>query len=257
VKVKLESVARGAVPDEAAQFADEQRRHSEALATDADLQRAALEATALADRHNYSYVWRWLGVPIIQMPSDIVALQEIVWEARPQVIVETGVARGGSVIFHASMLELLGEGIVVGVDIDIRPHARDAIEGHDLARRVRLVEGSSIDPGVVEEVRGLVPDAGRVMVVLDSDHTHDHVLSELRLYGPLVTPGQFLVVSDTVVEFIPPQTHRPRPWGPGNNPHTAVEAYLQETDRFERDPYINGKVLMGSQPGGYLRCVRE
>lgn len=245
------------VTDDRAEFAEAQHRYAAALGADGALERDALDLTARADLHNYSYVWRWLGVPIIQMPTDIVTLQEIVWETRPTLIVETGVARGGSLLLFASLLHLLGEGTVVGVDVDIREGARRAIEQHPLGDRVHLLEGSSVDSKVLGEVHTLSEEAPRVMVVLDSDHTHDHVLSELRLYGPLVTVGQFLVVSDTVVEFIPEQVHRPRAWGPGNNPHTALEVYLKECDRFERDPYFNAKLLMSSQVNGYLRCVRD
>ena len=241
--------------DDRAEFAREQRLASSRIAADKTLQKVALEAMAAADRHDYSYVWEWLGVPIIQVPTDIVVLQEIIWQTRPQAVVETGVARGGSVIFFASMLELLGRGRVIGVDIDIRPHNRHAIEGHPLSKRVSLVEGSSVAPEVVESVTALLDGAERVMVVLDSDHTHDHVLSELRLYSKLVTAGQFLVVADTIVEDLPRQTRRPRPWGPGENPKTAVDEFLRESDRFEPDPYYNGKLLMTSSPGGYLRCI--
>ena len=153
------------------------------------------------------------------------------------------------------MLTLLGEGRVVAVDIDIRPHNRESIETHPLGARIDLIEGSAVDTTVIEKVRAAVRGADRVMVVLDSDHTHSHVLEELRLYAPLVTVGQFLVVADTIVEHLPAQRHRPRPWGPGNNPLTALEKFLESNDRFVRDDYINGKLLMSSSPGGYLRRV--
>jgi cephalosporin hydroxylase len=170
------------------------------------------------------------------------------------VIVETGIARGGSLILYASILELLGEGRVIGIDIDIRSHNRESIESHPLSRRIEMYEGSSVDPSLVDKIRRDVGDAN-VMVVLDSNHTHDHVLEELRLYAPLVTKGQFLIVADTVVEYLPVQEHRPRPWGPGNNPGTALTAFLKESDRFVRDSFFNDKLLMSSSPGGYLRCV--
>jgi cephalosporin hydroxylase len=189
------------------------------------------------------------------VPEDIVVMQEIIWETRPQVVIETGFARGGSAILYSSILALIGDGIVVSVDIDVREHNRRAVEEHLLGGRVNIVEGSSTAQDTMDRVRALVPDGARVMVVLDSNHTHRHVLDELRLYGPLVTEGQFLVVSDTVVEDIPPQTHRPREWGPGNNPKTALQEYLIETDRFEPDPWFNSKLLITSSRGGYLRCV--
>lgn len=235
------------------EFEIAQRRHAAAIAADDQLQRLALRATIAADRHDYSYVWRWLGVPVIQMPTDIVAMQEIIWETRPQVVIETGVARGGSVILYASILQLLGEGSVIGIDIDVRSHNRRVIESHPLAHRIELVEGSSVDDRTLEEVRRRIGSASRVMVVLDSDHAHDHVLAELRAYSDLVTPGQFIVVADTMVELLPVQEHRPRHWGPANNPMTALRAFLQEDERFEIDAYTNGKLLMTSNPSGYLR----
>ena len=199
-------------------------------------------------------MWRWLGLPIIQMPTDIVLMQEIIWENRPQVIVETGVARGGSVILHSSILRLLGEGKVVAVDIDIREHNRRAIEQHPCSDRVILIEGSSTDPEVLDEIRAHIGDAQRVMVVLDSHHSHEHVLDELRLYTPFVTPGQFMIVADTLVEDLPVQDHRPRPWGPGDNPKTAVDAFLAECPGvFDVDKFNNDKLLLSSSRGGYLR----
>jgi cephalosporin hydroxylase len=242
--------------DDRAAFEADTHAKAQAMARDAQLQELATETFAASDRYDFSYFWRWLGLPVIQTPDDIVTLQEIVWETRPQVIVETGFARGGSAILFSSLLTLLGEGIVVSVDVDVRLHNRGAVEEHPLGGRVRFVEGSSTDAATLEQVRGLIPEGARVMVVLDSDHTHEHVLAELRLYASFVTEGQFLVVSDTVLEQIPKQAHRPRGWGPGNNPMTAVHAFLVETDRFEPDPWFNGKLLVTSSRGGYLRCIR-
>jgi cephalosporin hydroxylase len=203
----------------------------------------------------YPYVWRWLGVPIIQMPADVVVLQEIVWAAKPQLIVETGVARGGSLLFFSSLLELLGEGEVVGIDVDVRPHNRKSIEEQPLSKRISLVEGSSVDAAVVAEVAGRASEVDRVMVVLDSHHSHEHVLSEMRLYAPMVSIGQFLVVSDTIIEDLPaPADGR---WGPGDSPRTAVEAFLADDHRFEADSYLNSKLLMSCSRGGYLRRVRQ
>jgi cephalosporin hydroxylase len=225
------------------------------MANDDRLLHLVLKTTYEADRYNYTYFWKWLGLPIIQAPDDIVVMQEIIWETRPQVVIETGFARGGSAILYSSILTLIGDGIVVSVDIDIRAHNRAAVEEHPLGGRVRLVQGSSTAPETLDRVRALIPDGARVMVILDSNHVHQHVLQELRLYGPLVTAGQFLVVSDTVIEDIPLQTHRPREWGPGNNPKTALREYLHETDRFEPDPWYNSKVLVTSSRGGYLKAL--
>lgn len=243
--------------DDRQDFEIQRRRDAARMGGDEALTKKAVDMTSHADRYSYSYMWNWLGLPIIQMPPDIVVLQEIIWENAPQVVIETGIARGGSVILYSSILELLGEGHVVAVDVDIRAHNRQAIEDHPLSRRIRLVEGSSTDEKTFAEVREQVGDAERVMVVLDSDHTHDHVLAELRLYAPLVTSGQFLVVADTLVEEIPEQHHRPRNWGPGNNPKTALDEYLNEDDRFEIDTFINDKLLMTSSRDGYLRRVTD
>lgn len=199
--------------DDRAQFERERREAAARMAGDQELAKAALEVNFAADEHDWSYQWSWLGLPVIQMPTDIVALQEVIWETRPQLVIETGVARGGSLVLYASILELLGEGEVLGIDIDIRAHNREAIEAHPLAHRIRMVEGSSLDKAVLGEARRTAEAVERVMVVLDSDHTHDHVLAELRAYGPLVTVGQFLVVADTFVEHIPLQEHRRRAWG--------------------------------------------
>ncbi|MCU1496683.1 MAG: cmcI [Acidimicrobiales bacterium] len=241
--------------DDRAEFEAANRRAAAAMAADEDLQRKALDVVIEADRHGYSYQWTWLGLPIIQMPPDIVATQEVIWATRPQLIIETGVARGGSVILSSSLLELIGEGEVVAIDIDIRAHNRQAIEQHPLSHRVTLVEGSSLDPAVIDQVRARAEGVERVMVVLDSNHTHDHVLAELEAYAPLVSSGQYLVVADTVVERIPTQEHRPRPWGPGDNPETALLAYQQAHPEagFEPDAHLNAKLLMTSSPGGYLR----
>ncbi|MFQ5785986.1 MAG: cephalosporin hydroxylase family protein [Alphaproteobacteria bacterium] len=243
-------------PDDRAAFERQRRAAAARMAEDKELRALAREVTIRADRYDYSYQWNWLGLPIIQMPGDIVATQEAVWETRPTVIVETGIARGGSLVLYASLLQLLGRGRVIGIDIDIRRHNRDAIESHPLAHRIELIEGSSVAPEVVAAVREWIGADDRVMVALDSNHTHDHVLAELRFYAPLVTRGQFLIVADTAVEDIPPQTHRSRPWGPGDNPKTALDAYLAECDRFAPDPWLDAKLIRTASPGGYLRCVK-
>jgi len=242
--------------DDIADFERQRREIATEMGQDQKLHDVAREFLIRADRYNYSYQWTWLGLPIIQMPPDIVATQEVVWATRPTVIIEAGVARGGSLILLASLLQLIGHGRVIGIDIDIRPHNRTRIEAHPLGHRIDLVEGSSTAPNVVDAVRSRIGPDDRVMVILDSNHTHEHVLDELRLYAPLVTSGQYLIVADTIVEDIPPQAHRPRPWGPGNNPKTALEAYQKESARFEVDAYINDKLLESSSPGGYLRCVK-
>lgn len=206
----------------------------------------------------YSYHFTWLGLPIIQYPQDIIATQEIIWRIRPDAIVETGIARGGSLIFNASMLDLLGGGgFVVGIDIDIRAHNREAIEAHPLAKRIKMIEGSSVDQEVFDAVRDSVDGRERIMVLLDSNHTHEHVLQELRLYSQLVKSGSYLVVFDTVVEHMPDEFWIDRPWGKGDNPMTAVHQFLKETDRFEIDAAIHSKLQITVAPDGYLRCIKD
>jgi cephalosporin hydroxylase len=238
------------------EFEARKRESAAAMAADAGLAERALQVSIDADRYSYTYQWTWLGLPIIQMPPDIMVTQELIWSSRPQLIIETGIARGGSVILSSSLLELLGEGSVLAVDIDIRAHNREAIENHPLAHRVELIQGSSVAPEIIAQVRERAAGVERVMVILDSNHTHDHVLAELEAYAPLVTDGQYLIVADTAIEHIPVQDHRPRPWGPGDNPRTALDTYLTEHEGFELDEYLNDKLLYTSSPGGYLRKVR-
>jgi cephalosporin hydroxylase len=217
----------------------------------------------------YSYNFSALGRPIIQYPQDIVAMQELIWKVRPDVIVETGIAHGGSLVLSASMLALLdycdalatGEFLdptrprrkVVAVDIDIRAHNRTAIEAHPMANRIEMIQGSSVDAFVVEEVKRRVGDAERILVSLDSNHTHDHVLAELEAYAPLVTPDSYCVVFDTIVEDLPVDAFGDRPWGRGDNPKTAVWKYLQTHPEFSIDTSIDNKLLISVAPNGFLR----
>jgi cephalosporin hydroxylase len=228
------------------------------MAADPELSDLARRFFLKSCEHRYSYNFSWLGRPIIQYPQDIIALQEIIWRVRPDLIVETGIAHGGSTVFFASMLELVGgDGRVVAVDIDIRPHNRSAIESHPLFRRIDLIEGSSVDPAVAERVSRLAAQRRSVFVVLDSNHTHDHVRRELALYAPLVSRGSYLVVMDTVVEHMPADAFPDRPWGIGNNPMTAVREFLAGTDRFVVDEEFDAKLLLTAAPSGYLRCVKD
>jgi cephalosporin hydroxylase len=242
--------------DDRAAFEDRTRARAAALGRDREVFDTALRALKAADKYDYHYLWSWMGVPIVQLPADVMVTQEVIWATKPDVIIETGVARGGSVLFMASLLELIGNGKVIGIDIDIRPHNRDTVERHPMAKRVVLIEGPSTDPATLAKVKAEITTAASVMVVLDSDHGRDHVLAELRNYGPMVTEGCYLVVADTLLgHFDAAQTPRNRSkvWFKGNDPLTALEAYLEETDRFETDPVINGKLILSSSPGGYLR----
>lgn len=209
-------------------------------------------------RHKYSYNFSWMGRPIIQFPQDIIAMQEIIWQVKPDLIVETGIAHGGSLIFYASMLELIGEGgKILGIDVDIRQHNRVEIEKHPMFKRITMIEGSSIDEEIAKQVFDFAKGNSRVLVVLDSNHTHDHVLKELQLYSPLVTKDSYLVVFDTVVEDMPEDFFSDRPWGKGNNPKTAVWEFLKTNKRFEIDKDIEAKLLITVAPDGYLKCVED
>lgn len=210
----------------------------------------------------YAYNFFWLGVPILQAPQDLQAWQEIIWEVKPDLIIETGIAYGGSLIFNASMLAVLEvcgkikSGDVLGVDINIRPHNKGAILTHPLSNRITMIEGSSIDEGVIARVRGFAEAKERVLVCLDSNHTHEHVLEELRAYAPLVSVGSYCIIGDTGIEDLPEGTTSDRPWGKGNNPKTAVWEFLKENHNFEIDKIIESKLLLTGSPDGFLKRVR-
>ena len=236
---------------------------------DADLKQASLDFTRLSTKPQYSYNFFWLGRPIIQYPQDMVAMQELIWRIRPDLIVETGIAHGGSLILSASMLAMIEycdaitqgttlhpdqpERKVVGIDIDIRAHNRQAILDHPMANRIAMIEGSSIDPDIVARVTAMCRNYKRVLVLLDSNHTHDHVRAELDAYAPLVSPGSYCVVFDTIIQDLPQDMYSNRPWGPGNNPKTAVYEFLSSNSEFEIDAQIDNKLLISVAPDGYLR----
>lgn len=220
----------------------------------------------------YSYNFAWLGRPIIQYPQDIVAMEELIWEIKPDLIVETGIAHGGSLIFSASMLALIdyceaaeaGTALdprtplrtVVGIDVDIRQHNRAAILAHPMAQRITMIEGSSTDPAIVSQVSALATGKNKVLVCLDSNHTHQHVLEELEAYAPMVSVGSYCVVFDTVVEEVAAELSAGRPWGPGNNPKTAVREYLSAHPELEIDTGIDAKTIITVARGGYLKRSR-
>lgn len=219
------------------------------------LKKTALEFIEKTAPNKYSYNFTWMGRPIIAFPQDMIAMQEIIWEVKPDLIIETGVAHGGSVIYYASLLELIGEnGLVVGIDIDIREHNRKLIESHSMFKRIHLVEGSSVSEDVIKQVIEIASTKKRIMVCLDSNHTHSHVLDELRIYSPLVTLNSYCVVFDTVIEELPADFNwNGRPWGRGNNPKTAVFEFLKTNDNFEIDKSIENKLLITVASEGYLK----
>ncbi len=219
----------------------------------------------------YSYNYSSLGRPIIQYPQDMIAIQEIIWETKPDLIIETGIAHGGSLIMSASMLAILdmceaietGEDLnpkvserkVIGIDIDIRTHNREAIENHPMSSRIQMIEGSSISSEIVQKVQEEAKKYKKILVCLDSNHTHDHVFAELKAYAPLTTVGSYCVVFDTIVDDMPEDTYPNRPWGEGNNPKTAVYEYLKTNSKFEIDKSIQGKLLISVAPDGYLKRI--
>lgn len=209
---------------------------------------------------NYSYNFKWLGRPIIQFPQDMIAMQELIWEIQPDLVIETGIAHGGSLILYSSILELIGKGgEVLGIDIEIREHNRIAIEEHPMYKNITMIEGNAIGEEVASKVKDFIREKGKknIMLVLDSNHTHEHVAKELELYSPLVTKGSYIVVFDTVIEDVPETFFPNRPWGKGDNPKTAVWEFLKKNDRFEIDKKIEDKILITVAPDGYLKCIKD
>ena len=243
--------------DEVARFADERRREAAAMSEDPELKHLAREWFDRSFQYRYSYNFTWLGRPIIQYPEDIVAVQELLWRVRPDLVVETGVAHGGSLMLSASILELLGHGSVIGIDVDIRRHNRTAIEEHPMSKRIQLIEGSSTDDKVLAEVFQRAANLKRIVVFLDSNHTHEHVIRELDLYSPLVRQGSYLVVFDTVIEKMPNTASSNRPWARGDNPMTAVKEFLGRNQRFEVDKELEQRLAFSVAPSGYLRCIED
>lgn len=258
--------------DPLAQFRAEVMDNIAGLGRDRDIQ--DLSRMWLRDTlpHRYTYNFSWLGRPIIQYPQDIVAVQELIWSIKPDLIVETGIAHGGSLVFSASMLALLdmGDAIeagcafdptksrrkVLGIDIDIREHNRAAIEVHPMFSRIQMIQGSSIAPTVIDEVRRIASQYRRVLVFLDSNHTHAHVLAELEAYAPLTSIGSYCVVFDTIIEDLPADQYPDRPWGPGNSPKTAVWEYTKNHPEFTIDTEIQNKLLITVAPDGFLKRTR-
>ena len=212
-------------------------------------------------KHQYSYHFTWLGLPIIQYPQDIIATQEIIWNVKPDLIIETGIARGGSLIFSASILQMIGKGSVLGIDIDIRKHNKIAIKKHPLSKRITMIEGSSIDEKVVNKVKTIAKTKKRILLFLDSNHTYEHVLKELELYSSLVKKGSYIIVFDTIIDDIPNNwwgKHiSTRPWNKKNNPKSAVKDFVLKNNRFKIDHTIDNKILLTVAPSGFLKCTKN
>ncbi|KAA9041014.1 cephalosporin hydroxylase [Ginsengibacter hankyongi] len=238
------------------EFEEEKVQLIKANGENVALKEAAHAFNVESNRAKYSYNFTWMGRPIIQYPQDMIAMQELIWEIRPDLIIETGIAHGGSIIYYASLLELIGKGEVLGIDIDIREHNKRKIEEHPMYKRIHMLEGSSITEEMVSRVKPFAEGRQAVMVCLDSNHTHEHVLAELNLYAPFVTPGSYIVVFDTIVEDLPESYLPNRFWGVGNNPKTAVHEFLKNNDDFIVDKAIDNKLLISVNPEGYLKRVK-
>lgn len=257
--------------DPVAQFDRERRDTLDAYKSDKTFIGQSQDWLRESMQKRYVYNFDWMGRPIIQYPQDMVAMQEIIWKTRPDVIVETGIAHGGSLILSASLLAMLDyadaveEGTlldpanpkrrVVGVDIDVRAHNREAMEAHPMASRITMIEGSSVEASTIAQVKEALGDAKRVMVCLDSMHTHEHVIKELNAYGTMTTPGCYCIVFDSFVEDMPQGFFDDRPWDVGDNPKTAVHEWLPDHANFEIDDDYQAKLQITVAPDGFLRCT--
>lgn len=252
-------VIKGTAKVRSAEFEKRNIRVTRAMNDDVDFRKLSRKWLHKALEHEYCYHFNWLGLPIIQFPADVLIMQEIVWKVQPDLIVDVGIARGGSVIFYSSLIALMGNGgRVIGVDVDIRNENREAICDHPLFKKggIELLEGSSTSDAIIYQIELAAKKSKKVIVVLDSNHTKEHVMAELRRYSTFVSNGSYLVVFDTVIEDIPAKFSEDRPWGPGNNPSSAVDAFLSETDRFERDATYEEKALITAAPRGFLKRIR-
>ena len=227
----------------------------EQLGSNKDLQALGLDFVNRSNKVRYAYVWNWLGLPIIQMPEDIVKVQEIIFDYKPDVIIETGIAWGGSLLLYASVIKALGKGRVIGIDLKLPDSNREAIQKSPFSDVIELVEGSSTDLSIVAKVKGSIKDNEKIMIILDSHHTDQHVIDELNLWSPLVKSEGYILVCDTIVEFIDPPEDRVRDWGKGNNPMTALEQFLEKNSRFVMDQKFNSKTVVSFHPHGVLRAI--
>ena len=254
------------------EFEKETQERIEFMSKDEEIQEASSSFMNYSTMPKYSYNFLWQGRPIIQYPQDMVAMQEVIWQIKPDLIIETGIAHGGSLILSASMLSIIetAEAIknnesynpanskrkVLGIDIDIRDHNKKAIEDHPMFNWIEMIEGSSIDLDIINQVKSIAKDYNTILICLDSNHTHEHVLAELDAYASLVSLGSYCIVFDTIIEDLPAESFPDRPWGIGNNPKTAVHKYLSNHPEFEIDQSIHQKLLITVAPDGYLKRVR-
>jgi cephalosporin hydroxylase len=238
-------------------FIEERKNRIEANGSNEVLQKAAKAFNNASNSNQYSYNFSWMGRPIIQYPQDMIAMQEIIWNVKPDLIIETGIAHGGSLIYYASLLELIGNGEVLGIDIDIRAHNKAEIEKHPMYKRIKMIEGSAIIEETIQQVKAIAKNKEKILVCLDSNHTHDHVLKELEFYASLVSIDSYIIVFDTIVEDLPENYFKEkRPWGIGNNPKTAVWEFLKTNNDFIIDRSIDNKLLISVAPEGYLKRIK-
>ena len=241
--------------DPVKEFFEERKADIELMGNDQKLREMSLEWMLRADKYKYTYNFTWMGIPIIKFPSDMIIQQELMWKLKPDIIIETGIAHGGSILFSASIMEINGvNGEVVAIDTDIREHNKKLIVNHPMYKRITMYEGSSVDQNIVTKVLKHVENKKCIMVILDSLHSHEHVLEELKIYAPLVTPGSYVILPDTFIEFFPKgyYSHN-RPWDVGNNPYTAMKAFLTENKNFLIDKELNNKAMISETVDGYLR----
>ena len=240
------------------EFEKLRKESAERMAADKQLHQDALQVLVQADHYRWIHQTNWFGEPILNLPQDLFALQEIIYKTKPKYIIEVGVAWGGSLLFYSTLMEILGGERIIGVDTYIPDDLRERLYSNGrISERLTLINGSSIEKNTVDQVKTIIGDCREVMIFLDSYHTHDHVLKELRLYSPMVGKGHYLICGDTVVEDIPEQEHRERAWGPGNNPKTALLQFLNENSRFNVDKVLENKLLFTCNPGGYLVCIKD
>lgn len=240
------------------QFAKLQKQSAEEMMEDAELVKASRDVLFRADKHRWIHQTTWFGEPALNLPQDLFALQEIIFTTRPKYIIEVGVAWGGSLLFYSTLLEVLGGGEVIGVDVFIPEDLKERINSHGkLSERIHLLNASSVALDTVEEIKQITGGCRETMILLDSNHTHEHVYQELNLYSKLVGKDYYLICGDTIVEEFPEEGPRERPWGPGNSPKSALDAFLQENNRFAVDAEIENKLLLTCNPGGYLRCLAD
>ena len=240
------------------QFAELQKQSAEKMMRDKELVQDSRDVLFRADKHRWIHQATWFGEPALNLPQDMFALQEIIFRTRPQFIIEVGVAWGGSLLFYSTLMEVLGGGEIIGIDVFIPEDLKQRIDSHGkLSERIHLINASSIEAETIDKVKNITGDSTQTMILLDSNHTHEHVYQELQLYSELVGAGYYLICGDTIVEEFPEQGPRERPWGPGNSPRSALDAFLQENHRFEVDKEIENKLLFTCNPGGYLRCLLD